>query len=186
MAVHALSTTAPAVQAGLLPRRDARGRFVKLASELPPGPLLPAAPDTLDAIRADLDALVATCGRMSTGPVPANDTPSSPRGGAPICATVAQTRDAPVARGADVSTAWPETLVASRTDIGTSAAARTLHLRRQLAQAAEHGAALLASLGLPRLVGPDFVPLDPAAIGEAVDRAIAALDALDGDVEPRP
>ncbi len=65
-------------------------------------------------------------------------------------------------------------------------AARTLHLRRQLAQAAEHGAALLASLGLPRLVGPDFVPLDPAAIGDAVDRAIAALDALDGDVEPRP
>ena len=60
-------------------------------------------------------------------------------------------------------------------------AARTLHLRRQLAQAAEHGAALLASLGLPRMVTPDFVALDPAVIGEAVDAAVAALDDLDAD-----
>ncbi len=97
--------------------------------------------DTPDAIRADLDALVAERG--------------------------------------DITTARPAGCV----DIDTPSldAARTLHLRRQLAQAAEHGAALLTSLGLPRLVGPDFMPLDPAAIGEAVEAAVAALDAIDGD-----
>ena len=62
-------------------------------------------------------------------------------------------------------------------------AARTLHLRRQLAQAAEHGAALLASLGLPRLVGPDHIVVDPVAAGDALDLAIATLDALDGDTD---
>ncbi len=99
--------------------------------------------DTPDAIRADLDALVAERG--------------------------------------DITTARPAGCV----DIDTPSldAARTLHLRRQLAQAAEHGAALLTSLGLPRLVGPDFMPLDPAAIGEAVEAAVAALDALDGGAD---
>ena len=61
--------------------------------------------------------------------------------------------------------------------------ARTIHLRRQLAQAAEHGAALLASLGLPRLVGPDHIVVDPVAAGDALDLAIATLDALDGDTD---
>ncbi len=70
--------------------RDIRGRFVELASvpksgetpDLPPGPLLATGPDTLDAIRVDLDALVAgaklrTVGNLSVmGPVPENDTPS--------------------------------------------------------------------------------------------------------------
>ena len=60
---------------------------------------------------------------------------------------------------------------------------RTIHLRRQLAQAAEHGAALLASLGLPRLVGPDHIVVDPVAAGDALDLAIATLDALDGDTD---
>ncbi len=62
-------------------------------------------------------------------------------------------------------------------------AARTLHLRRRLAQAAEHGAALLASLGLPQLVGPNFVRLDIHTAGDAVEAAVAALDALDGDAD---
>ena len=61
--------------------------------------------------------------------------------------------------------------------------AHTIHLRRQLAQAAEHGAALLASLGLPRLVGPDHVVIDPVAAGDALDLAISTLDALDGDTD---
>ncbi len=62
---------------------------------------------------------------------------------------------------------------------------RGIYLRRQLAQAAEHGAALLAALGLPQLVDPDFVSLDPVAIGDALDLAIATLDALDAPDEDR-
>ena len=65
--------------------------------------------------------------------------------------------------------------------LDTLAESRTLYLRRQLVQAAEHGASLLASLGLPRLV-----PLDREAIGAALDRAIATLDDLDGDVDLEP
>ena len=64
--------------------------------------------------------------------------------------------------------------------------ARALHLRRQLAQAAEHGAALLTSLGLPRLVGPDHIVVDPVAAADALDLAIATLDALDGDTDLEP
>ncbi len=61
--------------------------------------------------------------------------------------------------------------------------AKTRHLRRQLAQAAEQGVALLAALGLPRLVDADFVPLDREVIGDALDLAIATLDAVDGDTD---
>jgi len=43
----------------------------------------------------------------------------------------------------------------------------------------DHGTALLAALGLPRLMEPGFVPLDPTAIGDAVDTATATLDSLD-------
>ncbi len=68
----------------------------------------------------------------------------------------------------------------------TASEARAIHLRRQLAQAAEHGVALLAALGLPRLVEPDFVSLDPAAIGDALDVVIATLDAVDGDEDLEP
>ena len=45
------------------------------------------------------------------------------------------------------------------------------------------GASLLAALGLPRLVDADFISLDPAAIGDALDLAIATLDAVDGDTD---
>ncbi len=167
MASHANSTTVPTVQARLLPRRDTRGPFLRFEEtpELPPEPLLPAAPDTPDAIRADLDALVATCGHMST-------TAAEPR-----CADIST----PSLAGSGERDAHAGLFDFDET--GDLKTARTLHLRRQLAQAAEHGAALLASLGLPRLVGPDFVPLDPAAIGHALDLAIATLDALDGDMD---
>ncbi len=66
-------------------------------------------------------------------------------------------------------------------DAMLATAGRTRHLRRHLEAAAEHSVAMLAALDLPRLVTPDFVPLDPAAIGDALDGAIAALDTLDGD-----
>ncbi len=61
--------------------------------------------------------------------------------------------------------------------------ASALHLRRALEGALDHGTALLAALGLPRLMEPGFVPLDPAAIGDALDTAIATLDALDAPAE---
>jgi len=60
-----------------------------------------------------------------------------------------------------------------------AATARACHMRRALEGALDHGTALLAALGLPRLMEPGFVPLDPAAIGDALDTAIATLDALD-------
>lgn len=56
----------------------------------------------------------------------------------------------------------------------------------EAAQAAEHGAASLASLGLPRLVNTDFVSLDPTVIKAAVDDAMKLLDATDGDPEAEP
>ncbi len=70
----AVLTSAEVVALAALPPRDARGRFVELAPELPPGPLLsaevlhdaaslPKSGDTPDAIRADLDALLADHGR---------------------------------------------------------------------------------------------------------------------------
>jgi len=57
--------------------------------------------------------------------------------------------------------------------------AQAIHMRCALEGALDHGTALLAALGLPRLMEPGFVPLDPAAIDEALDTAISILDALD-------
>ena len=57
--------------------------------------------------------------------------------------------------------------------------ARARHLRRELERAAEHGVALLAALGLPRVVDADFVQGDHAAIGEALDLVVSHLDAID-------
>ncbi len=57
--------------------------------------------------------------------------------------------------------------------------AQAIHVRRALEGALDHGTALLAALGLPRLMEPGFVPLDATAIGDAVDTAIATLDAMD-------
>ncbi len=57
--------------------------------------------------------------------------------------------------------------------------ARARHMRRALEGAVEHGAALLAALGLPQLVDDGFAPLDPVAAGDAIHHAIGTLDALD-------
>jgi len=84
-------------------------------------------------------------------------------GGAPICSAA----DLPCGAAGDV-----------RYD-GTGDAAQALHMRRALEGALDHGTALLAALGLPRVAGPGFVPLDPAAIGDALDTAISTLDAMD-------
>jgi len=64
-----------------------------------------------------------------------------------------------------------------QTAVADFASAR--HMRRALEGALDHGTALLAALGLPMLVEPGFVPLDPSAIDDALDTAIATLDALD-------
>ncbi|WP_237477156.1 hypothetical protein [Lichenibacterium dinghuense] len=63
---------------------------------------------------------------------------------------------------------------------------RELSLRRALEEAADHAAAMLPALGLQRLVGPDFSPLDTAIIGESLDNAINLLDALDADPDLEP
>ena len=84
-------------------------------------------------------------------------------GGAPICSAA----DLPCGAAGDV-----------RYD-GTGDAAQALHMRRALEGALDHGTALLAALGLPSLVEPGFMPLDPAAIGDAIHLAIATLDVLD-------
>ncbi len=68
---------------------------------------------------------------------------------------------------------------------GDLKAARTLHLRRQLVEAAEHGAALLTALGLPRLVDPDFKCCDIPTIGDALNLVIDHLDAMDAPDEDR-
>ena len=62
-------------------------------------------------------------------------------------------------------------------------AARTLHSRRALARAADHGVALLAALNLPQIVRAHMSTVDPAAIGDALDVVIAHLDALDAPAE---
>ncbi len=65
----------------------------------------------------------------------------------------------------------------------TAEAARARHARRALEQAAAHGVALLEALGLPRLVTPDFVPVDMDEVGDAIDTVIAALDEVDTSAE---
>ena len=62
---------------------------------------------------------------------------------------------------------------------GAGDAAQAIHMRRALEGALDHGTALLAALGLPRLMEPGVVLLDPAAIGDAIHLAIATLDVLD-------
>jgi hypothetical protein len=68
---------------------------------------------------------------------------------------------------------------ADRAEEADAAAARAIHMRRVLEGAIDHGMALLAALGLPRLAAEGFMPLDGPAIGDALDTAIATLDALD-------
>ncbi len=67
-----------------------------------------------------------------------------------------------------------------------AATARACHMRRALEGALDHGTALLAALGLPQLVERNFASFqindlsgDHSVIGDALDTAIATLDALD-------
>jgi len=115
MAIDAHSTTAPAVQPGLL-------RTWAGAVPVPTPALTAETVAMLDAIPADV-----------------------PHGGAPICSAA----DLPCG------------------DVPTTDLAQARHMRRALEGALDHGTALLAALGLPRLMEPGFVPLDPAAIGDA-------------------
>ncbi len=70
-------------------------------------------------------------------------------------------------------------------EIRLADAARTLHLRRQLMEAAEHGVALLTALGLPRLVTAEYERHEFVAIADALDVVIDHLDALDAPDEDR-
>jgi len=106
-------------------------------------------PSILGAVPVPTPALTAETVAMLDA-IPV-DVPHGGAGG--FCATVAQTAVADLARA--------------------------LHMRRALEGALDHGTALLAALGLPMLVEPGSVPLDPAAIGDALDTAIATLDAMD-------
>ena len=129
------------------------------------------------------------------------------RGDTPICATVAQTSepsDVPyggagcfdIATPSDTGSAdrcftatnYPDQIgVVATNYLGMNGldTARTLHLRRELTEAAEHGAALLAALGLPRLVTADFEPIDREAVADALDVVISHLDAPDAPDEDR-
>ncbi len=95
--------------------------------------------------------------------VPHHGAPMTRHHGAPICSAA----DLPCGAAGDVPHG------------GAGDAAEALHMRRALEGALDHGTALLAALGLPRLIEPGFLPLDPAAIGDALDTAIGTLDALD-------
>jgi len=154
MAIDAHSTTAPAVQPGLLRTHGApcrvlgkRGILSQVEKEIPDLP-----PSFIGAVPVPTPALTVETIAMLDA-IPAD----VPHGGAPICSAA----DLPCG------------------DIPTTDLAQARHMRRALEGALDHGTVLLAALGLPRLMEPGFVPLDPAALGEAVDHAIVILDALD-------
>ncbi len=147
MAIDAHSTTAPAVQPGLLrtwagavpvPTPDLTAETVAMLDEVFTG--IGDNPDLAAAVQVFSD--------------PGNNLEDVRHGGAgEVCCTAQQTAVADLASA--------------------------LHMRRALEGALDHGTALLAALGLPMLVEPGFVPLDPATIGDALDTAVATLDALD-------
>ncbi len=212
MAVHANSTTAPVVQTGLLPfvfrpspsiddsrsavelldeiRRtieaqeatersfapSARpGFYDQIAKpELPHEPLLSARSE----IRAnDLSELAPHGGARGLPTMRLDISTRTDLGSADrcsmstVCFTVAQTQH-------DVGFDLPGS--------GDLKAARTIHLRRQLVEAAEHGVALLDALGLPRLVTAEFEPIDRETVADALDVVISHLDAVDGDENLEP
>ena len=227
MATHAHSTTAPAVEAGLLPLdrraigrdgwarareaaaclggeiRDhvaegmrqawaaARGLLQSgqpeesrlpdypgisevadspnAAGAVPPLLLLPAPLPSLTAALPRRWAIfgavaVDSCADISTA-CPAGGVditiPVAPHGGAPICATVAQTPE-------------PRCELMPTTEPDTAAEARAIHARRELHGALEWGFAFL-----------DAFDLGPLAL-DVVDGAIARMDAMDGDTDREP
>jgi len=112
-----------------------------------------------------------------------------PHRGAPICSAA----DLPRGVASDVRHDGAGGVCVTVAQTAVADLAQALHMRRALEGALDHGTALLAALGLPSLMEHGFVPLDPAAIGDALDTAIATLDSLDapgadreddGDDEP--
>jgi len=152
MAIDAHSTTAPAVQPGLL-------RTWAGAAPVP-------TPDFTAETVAMLD------GPAPELPAPLAGKTGNPDLGPPVSGT-------PILREGMVTTTMPSVGGAPCRVLTDAATARALHTRRALEGALDHGTALLAALGLPMLVEPGFVPLDLAAIGDALDTAIVTLDALD-------
>ncbi len=163
MAIDAHSTTAPAVQPGLLRTHGAPSRALGKSRTVRNLPL-----SILGAVPVPTPALTAETVAMLDA-IPAD----ARHHGAPICSA------ADLPRG-DITTralAGEVCCTVQQTAVADFASAR--HMRRALEGALDHGTALLAALGLPRLMEPGFVPLDPSAIADALDTAIATLDALD-------
>jgi hypothetical protein len=166
MAIDAHSTTAPAVQPGLLPDGFSG------AVPVPTPDLTAETVAMLDAIPAD----VPHDGAGDLYEILHPETRSTHEGGGGRNnATRRQSGDDIADRfTADTAARTGRSERAAQRD-----AAQALHMRRALEGALDHGTALLTALGLPRLMEPGFGPLDPAAIGNALDTAIATLDALD-------
>ncbi len=170
MAIDAHSTTAPADHRALLRTHDApchvlgkKGILSQVAKEIPGLP-----PSFIGAVLVPTPALTAETVTMLDA-IPAD----VPHGGAPICSA------ADLPRGDITTPALTVGVCCAVQQTAVADLARARHARRALEGALDHGTALLAALGLPSLVEPGFVPLDPAAIGDALDTAIATLDALD-------
>ncbi len=145
MAIDAHSTTAPA---------DHRALLRTWAGSVP----VPT-PDLTAETVAMLDAIP----------------PLAPHGEAPICSAA----DLPRGVASDVRHGGAGEVCATVAQTAVADLARAFHMRRALEGALDHGTALLAALGLPRLMEPGFVPLDATAISDALDTAIATLDAMD-------
>ena len=128
--------------------------------------LLPAQPNPVAAFEADFLALISR-------PWPEfHDQVAKP-----------ELPPAPLLSLADVRHGGAGLLKSEECENSRLTEARTLHLRRQLEAAAEHGADLLAALGLPQLVEPGFNCAGVSTVGAALDHAIDLLDALDGDTD---
>ena len=162
MAIDAHSTAAPADHRALLRTHGAPSRVLgksgilsQVAKEIPDLP-----PSFIGAVPVATPALTAETVAML-------DEASAEIGENPDLAAAAEVFSDPGNNPEDVRHAGAPSLASAR------------HMRRALEGALDHGTVLLAALGLPRLTEPGFVPLDPAAIGDALDTAIATLDALD-------
>ncbi len=187
MAIDAHSTTAPAVQPGLL-------RTWAGAVPVPTPALTAETVAMLGAIQADVPHRAAPFAEIQTVGIP---TVSVSQGDAAAqrqphemidgnygveistsCISQGEAADVRHGGAVEVCSTVQQTAVADL--------AQALHARRALEGALDHGTALLAALGLPSLVEHNFVPLnikelgeDSSAIGDALDTAIATLDALD-------
>ena len=163
MAIDAHSTTAPAVQPGLL-------RTWAGAVPVPTPALTAETVALLDEVFAEIGENPNLAAAAEVFSDPGNNPEDVLHGEAPICSAA----DLPCGVASDVRHG------------GAGDAARALHMRRALEGAIAHGMALMDALGLPQLVERNFASFqindlseDRSVIGEAVDHAIVILDALD-------